>query len=60
MSRNRYWLPILVGLWFAMALGGASEPIYDEQADAHRDISAAIAKATKSEKRVVLIFGANW
>jgi hypothetical protein len=35
-------------------------PIYDEKADAHRDIAAAIAKVQGSQRHVVLIFGANW
>ena len=35
-------------------------PIYDEKADAHRDIAAAIAHAEGSKKNIVLIFGANW
>jgi len=60
MSRNKFRLPILIVLWFAMALRGASEPIYDEKADARRDISSAIADAAKTQKHIVLIFGANW
>ena len=38
----------------------ASQPIYNEHADARRDIAAALAKAEKTGRNVVLIFGANW
>lgn len=34
--------------------------IYDEQADAHAAIADAIAQATHSRRRVILIFGGNW
>jgi thioredoxin len=38
----------------------ASRPIYNEHADARRQIDAAILEASKTGKNVVLIFGANW
>jgi len=38
----------------------ASETIYDEKADAHKLISAAITEAARSHKNIVLDFGANW
>jgi thioredoxin 1 len=39
----------------------ASPPdIYDQNADAHRDIAMAVANAAKTSRNVVLIFGANW
>ena len=38
----------------------ASEAIYDEKADAPKQVSAAIAKALRSGKHIVLVFGANW
>jgi len=38
----------------------ASQPIYNEHADARSDIAAAILKASKTGRNVVLIFGANW
>ncbi|HET9177747.1 MAG TPA: hypothetical protein VFQ24_05250 [Terriglobia bacterium] len=48
-------------LMMAAALArSASQPIYDEQADARRDIATAIARASKTGRNVVLIFGANW
>ena len=33
---------------------------YDEKADAHQQIAAAIAEASKAQKNVILVFGANW
>lgn len=33
---------------------------YDEKADAKADIAAALVKAKKTNKRVLLMFGANW
>jgi len=38
----------------------AEQPPYDEQADAHQQIAAAIAEASKAQKNIVLVFGANW
>ena len=44
----------------AVLAAAASETIFDEKADAHQQIAAAIAKASKEGKNVVLDFGANW
>ena len=33
---------------------------YDEAADPQRDLQAALAKARKENKRVLVVFGANW
>ena len=52
-------LAVLVG-GLLLAQG---EPVYDESADAGREIKAALARASekgKSPRNVVLIFGANW
>jgi thiol-disulfide isomerase/thioredoxin len=38
----------------------ADNPIYDESADAHQQIAAAIAQASRSGRNVMLDFGANW
>lgn len=39
----------------------ASTPMpYDESADPQRDLQAALAKARKGGKRVLVVFGANW
>ena len=60
MNPPKYWFLIL----FLLVLGCAGKPptasVYDEKADAHRDVAAAIANAEQSKKNIVLIFGANW
>lgn len=33
---------------------------YDEAADPHQDLRAALARARKADKRVLVVFGANW
>ena len=38
----------------------AEQPPYDEKADAHQQIAAAMAEASRAHKNVVLVFGANW
>jgi hypothetical protein len=60
MIRNKYWLLILVLLLFGCAQTQPAAPIYDAKADAHRDVSRAIAEAETAKKHVVLIFGADW
>ncbi|HPA50181.1 MAG TPA: thioredoxin family protein [Thermoanaerobaculia bacterium] len=37
-----------------------SPPVYDEAADAKADVAAAVAKAKKEKKRVLVTLGANW
>ena len=46
---------LLAGLTLAQ-----DQPPYDENADAHQQVTAAIAEASKGQKNVVLVFGANW
>jgi len=38
----------------------ATQPIYNEHSDAAREVAAALARASKTGRNVVLIFGANW
>jgi len=38
----------------------AEQPPYDEKADAHQQIAAAVAEASKAQKNIILVFGANW
>lgn len=38
----------------------ASGQIYDEGADAHQQIAAAIEQASKTGRNIVIDFGANW
>ena len=62
MKPHKYCFLIL----FLLILGCARQPpaptaaIYDEKADAWRDIAAAITSAEQSRRNIVLIFGANW
>ena len=51
------FLPIVL---LAGATVAAEQPPYDEKADAHRQITTAIAEASKANKNVILVFGANW
>jgi thiol:disulfide interchange protein len=48
----------VIGLGTSIALG--AEAIYDENANASQLIAAAIADASRSNKNIVLDFGANW
>lgn len=51
----------LSGLIILAALAAAaSQPIYNEQAEARREIAAAISRASKTDRNVALVFGANW
>jgi thiol:disulfide interchange protein len=38
----------------------AAKPVYDEQADARVDIAAALARAQRENRRVLVQWGANW
>lgn len=40
--------------------GKAREPIYDEKADVQKDVAAAVVRAAKENKRVLLVIGGNW
>ncbi len=51
MNRPEFWLPILFPLLFAGAPPQLTASIYDEQADAHRDVAAAIAKAGATQRK---------
>ena len=53
-------LALITTLAVAARSPAADHPIYDESADAHQQIKAAIARASQSGKNVVLDFGANW
>lgn len=59
-SFRRLFLTLVVVATMAVALAAADNFIYDEKADAHRQVNAAIQDASKSGKNVVLDFGANW
>ena len=44
----------------AIGRPAAETSIYDEHADAHAQVAAAIAEASRTGKNIVLDFGANW
>ena len=59
MNSPKFWFVVL----FPAVIGLATPrntPVYDEKADARRDLAKAIVKADASQKNIVLIFGANW
>jgi len=58
LPKQLFWSTFF--LFFAVSAFAGSTDIYDEKADAHGDVSAAIAKAGTTHRNVVLIFGANW
>ncbi|MFZ0962830.1 MAG: hypothetical protein WAO35_18330 [Terriglobia bacterium] len=61
MNPRKYWFLILFVFLCACARKQPpAAPIFDEKADAHRDIAAAITNAEGSRRNIVLIFGANW
>jgi thioredoxin-related protein len=60
MNPPKYWFLILFLLVMGCAGKQPTESVYDEKADAHRDVAAAITNAEGSKRNVVLIFGANW
>lgn len=61
-SKNLKRASIAAAALMAMVatMPAADHPIYDEEADAHQQVQAAIVEASKSGKNVVLDFGANW
>ena len=60
MYHARYALALLALSAVPSWTKAASETIYDEKADAHKLISAAVSEAARSRKNIVLDFGANW
>lgn len=58
-------LPILFQFALACFMACAAQaatpvPVYDELADANRDVRAALVQAAREHKLVLLVFGANW
>ena len=60
MTLGRSLILVLALVAVAAPANAASENIYDEKADAHKLISAAVSEAARSHKNIVLDFGANW
>lgn len=51
---------ILAGSASAQLRMVLNTPIYDEKADAKKEIQEALVKAKAQNKRLLLVFGANW
>jgi thioredoxin 1 len=51
---------IFVFVAAAARVGAASAAVYDEKADAPAEVAAAVARAAKDHKRVIVDFGGNW
>jgi len=60
MIHSRHLLKLAALVFVAGALFAADQPPYDETADAHQQVASAIAEASKAQKNVILVFGANW
>ena len=55
------FLGLLAALLLMAAMSVAAEQLlYDENEDAHHQVSAALTEAARTGKNVVLVFGANW
>ena len=62
------WTVFLISLLLLLAPSVAleaqeekkSKPVYDEAAVASTDIEAALARAKKNNKRVIVVYGGNW
>jgi len=60
-AANTILLAVICGMATVSSMGFAgSRPIYDEHADARQQIAEAISQASKTERNIILIFGANW
>jgi thioredoxin 1 len=53
-------LALLAALLAATGAIGQARTIYNENADAHAEVRAAIAEAAQEHKRIILDFGGNW
>lgn len=60
MKRKWIWLSMACLVFVPLLACAAGLQIYDDQANAHQLIAAAIAKASQTHKNIVLDFGANW
>ena len=60
MKRAIFLSVICVLVLVPVRAKAASQAIYDENANAHQQIAAAIAQASKTGKNIALDFGANW
>lgn len=53
--------PLLAAVLLTLvAVATAGAPIYDEASDAHADLRAALADASRANLPLLVVFGANW
>jgi hypothetical protein len=53
--------PLPLGLLLLIGFASAAEkPLYDDRGDARQQVASAIADAARSQRNVVILFGANW
>lgn len=62
---RKYFFTVAVALLLAASATAQSRmvlntPIYDDNADAKKEIKEALVKAKTEHKRLLLVFGANW
>ena len=67
---RRQWFAVSLAVWMLVgacsvgansaANSAANSGPYDETADAHAQIQQALAEAGKTQRPVLLVFGANW
>ena len=43
-----------------LIFAAVKDPLFDEHADANKEIQVAVTQATRAHKNIVLDFGANW
>ena len=60
MNRHKGLLFLLVLLCPAGLVKASGHDIFDEKADARKQVRAAIVRASHEHKNIVLDFGANW
>ena len=60
MTQRKFGILFLFLLFLGCTRKQPTAIIYDEKADARRDVAAAITHAEEGKKNIVLIFGANW
>ena len=53
------WIAFVLSLFMSVS-AFAADQVYDEQADANKEIQQALVEAAKAKVPVILVFGANW
>jgi len=62
LTKTKLFL-LMLALVTARFVSAATNEVYDERADAKKDIRAAIVRASRAgqpSKNIILVFGANW